>query len=130
MKTIVYSFKPASTLSQYRFVALNGTANTVAYPGNNQTLPVGITQDTVLDTNQGIPVAGVGSPSKLLFNDTVTSGALVSSDASGRGIPFTLANTTTALTLASAYGGILVGPAVAATATIAEILIMPGFDRE
>lgn len=126
----VHSFKVAATLAAQRFVALNGTANTVAYPGSNQVLPIGVTLDTVIDTNQHIPVAMPGEIAKLLFNDTVTSGALVSSDSSGRGVPFSLANTTTALTLASAYGGILVDAAVAATSTVANILIAPGFDRE
>jgi hypothetical protein len=127
---IVQSFKAASTLSAYRAVALNGTANTVAYPTSNQVLPIGVTLDTVKDTTQGIPVAVSGSRVKLYFNDTVASGALVASDSSGRGVPFTLANTTTALTLASAYLGVLVGAAVAATGTIADVLVCPGFDRE
>lgn len=126
----IHSFKVAATLAAERIVALNGTANTVAYPGNNQTLPIGVTLDTVKDTNQAIPVAMPGEIARLYFNDTVTSGALVSSDSSGRGVPFTLANTTTALTLASAYVGILIGASVAATATVADILIQPGFDRE
>lgn len=126
----VLSFKPASTLSAYRCVALNGTANTVAYPGSNQVLPIGVTLDTVKDTTQGVPVAVSGSRVPLYFNDTVTSGALVASDSSGRGVPFTLANTTTALTLASAYVGVLIGATVAATGTIADILVCPGFDRE
>lgn len=127
---IVQSFKPASTLSAYRCVALNGTANTVAYPANNQALPVGVTIDEAKDTVTAIPVAVAGSRVLLFFNDTVTSGALVQSDSSGRGVPFTLANTTTALTLASAYVGHLIGASVAATGTIAEILVAPGYDRE
>lgn len=124
------SFKVAATLAAQRIVALNGTADTVGYPSANQTLPIGVTLDTVKDTTQAIPVACVGSIAKLYFNDTVSSGALVQSDSSGRGVPFTLANTTTALTLASAYVGILVGASVAATATVANILVQPGFDRE
>lgn len=122
------SYGVASTLAAQRVVAITA-ANTVGYPTNNQTLPVGITLDTVKGT-EGIPVAGVGSIAKLYFNDTVSAAGLVSSDSSGRGVPFTLANTTTALTLASAYVGVLVGAAVAATGTIADVLVMPGFDRE
>lgn len=125
----VHSFKVATTLAAYRVVAVSA-AHTVAYPTSNQVLPIGVTVDTVLDTNQAIPVAMGGERAKLYFNDTVGAGALVGSDSSGRGVPFTLANTTTALTLASAYVGILLGADVASTATIAEILIAPGFDRE
>lgn len=125
---LVESFKVATTLSAQRIVAISA-ANTVAYPANNQTLPIGVTTDTVLDTTGAIGVQ-VGGRAKILFNDTVSAAGLVSSDSSGRGVPFTLANTTTALTLASAYIGPLVGAAVAATNTIAEVLIQPGFDRE
>ena len=123
------SFKVATTLAAQRIVAITA-ADTVGYPANNQALPIGITKDTVKDTNQAIPVAMPGEIAKLYFNDTVGAAGLVSSDSSGRGIPFSLANTTTALTLASAYVGVLVGAAVAVTATIANVLIAPGFDRE
>ena len=124
-----HSFKVDATLAAQRFVALTGTADTVGYPENGQRLPIGITLDTVKDTTQAIPVAGVGEIAKLLFDDTVTAGSLVASDTSGRGVPFSLANTTTSLTLASAYGGILVDAKVNATGTIAHVLIQPGYDR-
>jgi hypothetical protein len=81
------------------------------------------------DTVSGIPVQ-ISGKAKVLFNDTVAAAGLVASDSSGRGVPFTLGNTTTALTLASAYIGPLIGAAVAATNTIAQVLIQPGFDRE
>lgn len=123
------SFKVATTLAAQRIVAISA-ADTVGYPSGNQVLPIGITIDTVKDTNQHIPVAMPGEITKLYFNDTVSAAGLVASDSSGRGVPFTLANTTTALTLASAYVGVLVGAAVAATATVANVLIAPGFDRE
>lgn len=126
-KHLVESYKVASTLAAQRAVAVTA-AQTVGYPANARVLPIGITLDTVNDTNEGIPVQHNGK-AKLLFNDTVAAGALVASDSSGRGIPFTLANTTTSLTLASAYLGVLVGNAVAATGTIAEVLILPGYDR-
>lgn len=125
---LVESFKVATTLAAQRIVAVSA-ANTVAYPSNNQTLPIGVTTDTVLDTTGSIPVQ-LNGIAKVLFDDTVAAAALVSSDSSGRGVPFTLANTTTALTLASAYLGPLVGAAVAATGTVANVLIAPGFDRE
>ena len=126
---MIQSFKVATTLAAQRIVAITA-AETVGYPANNQALPVGITKDTVLGTNQAIPVAGPGEFAKLLFNDTVAAAGLVQSDSSGRGVPMTVANTTTGLTLASAYVGVLAGAAVAATATVARVFIMPGFDRE
>lgn len=129
MSKIVHSFKVASTLTAERIVAVTA-ANTVGYPANNQALPIGITIDDVKDTSQAIPVAMVGSRANLYFNDTVAAAGLVQSDSSGRGVPFSLAATTTALTLASAYVGVLLGAAVAATGTIAEVLVMPGLDRE
>lgn len=124
----VVSFAAATTLAAQRIVAISAE-NTVAYPANNQTAPIGVSIDTMKDTTSGIPIQ-ISGKAKILFNDTLAVGGLVSSDSNGRGIPFTLANTTTALTLASYYVGILTGAAVAATATIAEILIQPGSDRE
>lgn len=128
MKSIVQSFRVAATLDAYRWVALTGTAQTVGYPEANTRLPIGITIDTVKDITQDIPVAMVGSIAKLYFNDTVNSGALVASDSSGRGIPFTLAATTTSVTLSAAYGGILVAAKVDVTGTLADVLIMPGYE--
>jgi hypothetical protein len=123
------SFKVLTTLLAQRIVSVGTGGDTVIYPASNQALPIGVTTDTVLDTTSAIPVQ-VSGIAKLHFNQTVTTGGLVGSDSSGRGIAFTLANTTTALTLASAYVGTLVGPTIADTGTIAEISINPGFDRE
>lgn len=121
------SFKVAATLAAQRFVAcISGTANTVGYPQAGK-LPIGITIQDVKDTTQAIPVYGVGNIAKLLFNQAVTTGNLVAADANGMGVAFSLAETTTSLTLPSAYGGILVGDTVAATGTIADVLVMPGF---
>lgn len=124
------SFKVAATLAAYRVVTIaSTTANTVGYPEANTKLPVGITVDTVKDTVNAIPVACYGV-AKLYFNDTCAVGSLVAADSSGRGVPFVAgAATTTAMTIMSAYIGMLVGPAVAATGTIAEVLIKPGFHR-
>ena len=128
---MIHSFKVAATLAAQRVVAgVTASAMTVQYPGSNQNIPIGITKDTVLDTNEAIPVACVGEIAELYFNDTCGANELVASDSSGRGVPFTLANTTTALTLASAFVGINIGSAVAATGTVSKVLIMPGFDRE
>lgn len=129
MKTNVLSFKVAATLDAYRVVGMNGTAETVGYPANPQTLPIGITLDTVKDATQGIPVAGPGSIAKLYFNDSVASGALVASDTSGRGVPLAHPATSTASTLAAAYIGVLVAAKVEVTGTVAGVFVMPGFTR-
>ena len=54
---------------------------------------------------------------------------LVSSDSSGRGIPFTPATTSTGLTLGTGVIGQLVGDAVSTTGTIANVRINPMFMR-
>lgn len=122
------SFGVATTLAAQRIVYVSA-ANTVAYPSSLQQLPIGITVDTVLDTTSSIGVSGPGTIAKLLFNDSVTAGGLVGADSSGRGVPITLANTTTSLTLAAAYVGVLVDAKVNTTAAVANVFICPGFDR-
>jgi len=129
MKTNVLSFKVASTLLAYRVVAMNGTANTVGYPANAQTLPVGVTIDTVKDITQAIPVAGPGSIARLYFNDSVSSGGLVQSDSSGRGVALAHPDTATSSTLSAAYVGVLIDAKVNSTATVADVFVMPGFIR-
>lgn len=127
--SLVQSYKVLTTLAAYRVVAaVSGTAFTCQYPEATSKLPLGITIDDVKDTNQAIPVQRTGE-AKLLFNDTVTSGLLVAFDTSGRGIPFTPANTSTGLTLATGVIGTLVGPTVAATNTIALVAINPQLMR-
>lgn len=120
---MVHSFKVASTLAAQRVVYVSA-ANTVAYfPGLTTTIaPIGVTDDTVDDTTSAIPVKLAGERAKLYFNDTVSAGALVTADSSGRGVPFT------AVTAPGAFIGILLGSAVSATGTIAEILVQPGFE--
>lgn len=113
----VQSFGVASTLTTQRGVYVSA-ANTVAYPSANTDLPIGITNDDVTDTNQAISVV-TGGITKLLFNDTVTAGAKVALDTSGRGVPATASETST-------YVGVLVGETVAATGTIANVLVQPG----
>lgn len=124
---IVDSFGVAATLAAQRIVAAAATDNTVQYPAAAQ-LPLGITLDTVLDTTSSIPVQRTGI-AKVFFNDTVAAGGLVGVDTSGRAVPFVSPNTTTSATLTSAYIGVLVGPAVAATGTIAQVAIAPGLER-
>lgn len=115
------SMKVQTTLSAYRVVTmLTGTANTVKLPAAVSELPVGITVDTVLDTTGAIPVAFSGIQ-KLYFNDTVTSGAYVAADSSGRGVPHVN------VTAGSFVIGVLVGATVAATGTVADVLINPHF---
>jgi len=127
---MLQSFKVSTTLASQRFVShQTGTANSVEYPAAGNDLPIGITVDTVKDTTQMIPVAMNSEIRELLFDDTVNSGALVGSDSSGRGVPIADAATTTGLTILAAYGGILVGETVAATGTVANVLVMPGFVR-
>lgn len=125
---IVESFKVLTTLSAYRCVEMASAAYTVQYPADLRGLPVGITIDTVKDTVSSIPVA-INGISKLYFNDTVTCGEIVVSDTSGRGVPHVFAATSTASTLASAYLGILAGPTIAATGTVADVIINPGYLR-
>ncbi len=126
---LVESFKVATTLAAQRIVAISA-ANTVAYTSAQPSgqLPIGVTTDTVLDTTGAISVQ-LGGRAKVLFNDTVSAAGLVTGDSSGRGVPLVLSNTTTSLTLTSSYIGVLSGAAVAATATIAEIIIQPGLAR-
>lgn len=115
------SMKASTTIAANRIVAaLTSTANTVKVPAAASELCIGISVDTVLDTSLAIPIA-VGGIAKLYFNDTVTSGGLVAADSSGRGVPHVN------VTAGSYVIGTLIGPTVAATGTIAEVLIQPMF---
>jgi len=115
------SMKVNATISAYRIVALvTGTANTVKVPASASEVALGITVDTVLDTTASIPVA-IGGIAKLYFNDTCTAGGLVASNAAGQGVPHVN------VTAGSYVIGTLIGPSVAATGTIADVLIQPIF---
>lgn len=115
------SLKANTTISAYRIVAaLTGTANTVKVPAAASELPLGISLDTCLDTALAIPIQ-IGGIAKLYFNDTVTSGKLVAADSSGRGVPHV------DVTAGSYVVGTLIGPTVAATGTVAEVLVQPMF---
>ena len=117
---IVKSFGVATTLASQRIVCnLTATAQAVKYPAGVLEQPIGSSTDTVLDTTGSIPIC-VSGIAKLLFNDTVVSGAYVVADSSGRGVPFVDD------TLGVSYVGILLGAKVDVTGTIAEVLIMPG----
>jgi hypothetical protein len=121
------SFGVNLTVPAYRIVApgTSGSEYKAIYPASAAVIPMGVSLDTVKDTGGSLPVAGPGNIAKVLFNDTCTTGTLVASDSSGRGIPIgTLA------TGGSAYVGYLVGPSVSSTGTIADVLIMPGIAYE
>lgn len=127
----ILSFKCTATLSAYRIVsAMSSTANTVEYPPSAYIRPIGVTTDDVKDTNQAIPVC-VSGIAKVYFNDTVTSGKLVASDSSGRGVPHVLPSysTFTDFTLPVGVVGILVGPTIGLTGTIADVLVQPQLIR-
>lgn len=129
---IIKSFKVASTLAAYRIVCHStSAAMTVKYPSAAASTKayVGITTDTVLDTVNAIPVCIAGI-AKLYFNDSCTVGAVVAADTSGRGVARTAFGvTTTGISVTTAYIGILVDATVQATGTIANVLVMPGFER-
>jgi len=123
---MVHGFKVATTLAAYRCVScVTGTAEMVEYPDTTSALIIGITTDTVKDTTGTIPVKTAGEIAQLYFNDTCTSGEAVAADSSGRGIPFAYL-TTLASTIQAAYVGVLIGADVAATGTVARVLIQPG----
>lgn len=115
------SMKASTTISAYRIVTcLTSTAETVKVPASAVERPIGITADTVLDTGLSIPIIIAGK-AKLYFNDTVTSGNMVASNNAGQGVPHV------DTTAGSYIIGVLLGPTVAATGTIAEVLVQPHF---
>ena len=72
---MIHSFDPAATLAQYRIVYVSAE-NTVNYVNTITSMPIGVTKDTVKDTNGGIPVATAGERAYVAFNDSVAAGAL------------------------------------------------------
>ncbi len=111
------SFKVTATIPAYRIVtAVTATANTVKVAAANTDCPLGVTMDTVLDTNCAIPVQCYGI-AKVYFVDSCASGALVSTDSSGRAIAFAAVST------GSYCIGTLIGPKVEDTGTIADVLL-------
>mgnify|MGYP001289331309 CR=1 FL=1 len=116
-----FSFKAGSTLAAARGVTLaTGTAQTVKYPAAYTEAPIGITQDTILDTNQAIGVLTEG-PADLEFASTVTAGELVAIDSTGKGVKHT------DTTAGSFVIGKLISPLIAITGTIGKVLIQPHF---
>ena len=80
-------------------------------------IPVGITQNNAQASGQSVEV-GLYGKLKLEFNDTMTAGALFSTNAAGQGVPFA------SLTAGSYAVGICLD-AVSATGTIANVLFQP-----
>ena len=119
---MIQSFPVLTTLAAWRGVVLDtGTAGAVTYPQAATSYPIGVTKDTVLETTGSIEVAGPGEIAKLFFNDTIATGLRVALNNAGQGV----AHVDT--TAGSYVLGILVGPTVAATGTIADVYIMPHF---
>lgn len=117
------SFKVLTTLAAYRVVSLDtAAANTVVYPPAARAM-IGVTQDTVKDTTGAIPVQVAGI-AKVLFNDTVSCGGLVSSDTSGRAIGIG-----TLVTGGTYYIGVAL-QTVSNSSTVHEILVQPGLAYE
>jgi hypothetical protein len=126
---LVESFLVNATLTVQRVVmGVSSTANTVGLPDTTGVLPLGITIDDVKDTTGSIAVQ-VNGKAKLFFNDTCVSGKLVGFDTSGRGVPFTPAATTTGFTLSTGVIGTLLDADIAATGTVAHVLINPNLIR-
>jgi hypothetical protein len=114
------SFNVLTTLAAYRIVSIDtSAANTVVYPPSTLRPMIGVTADTVRDTTSAIPVIIAGK-AKLLFNDTVSAGGLVSSDTSGRGIGIG-----TLVTTGTNYIGVALNT-VSNSTTIHDILVQPG----
>jgi hypothetical protein len=122
---MINSFIAGATLDAERIVCLTA-ANTANYAASQALTgtgsPVlGITVDYA-DSGKGVPVAGWGEIAPLYFNDTVAACGLVASDANGYGVPL---NTVANLTNTAWVVGLLLDAAVAATGTIAKVLVMP-----
>lgn len=117
MSNAPISMKQASSITAYRIVRVTATPNTVALASATTDVLIGITTDEATSANQGVPVQCSGV-AKLYCNDTIASGGLVTTDASGRGVPAT-ANTAGVNVI-----GVCLNT-VTATGTLAEILINP-----
>lgn len=120
--TNIESFIAGDTISAKYIVGMNGTTgNTVFLPNTYTVAPIGVTYDYA-DSGSSIPVQ-VSGIAKIIFNATCTTGGLVTfATGTGLAIPYSPLTGT-----ASWYLGILVGPSVAATGTVGEVLIKPAY---
>lgn len=110
------SFKQGDSISAYRIVRVSGV-QTVAACSATTDIIVGVTADDANKSTQAVPVI-VAGVARVLFNDSIAAGALVMTDASGRGIPF----------VESTAGVYTLGVALQtcnATGAIAEVLVQP-----
>lgn len=111
------SMKQGDSIAAYRIVRVTSTPHTVALASATTDVLVGVTQDNAGASTQAVPVA-VHGIARVYMNDTCASGALITTDASGRGVPAT----------ANTAGVYVVGvclDTVSATGTIASILVHP-----
>lgn len=114
------SLKAGSTIPANRIVSSNGTPFTVNVASTVTAIPLGISEDTVLEVGQAIPIAGPGKIAYLEFNQTVSAGGLVAANSSGQGVAHTDVTA----------GSYVVGVAletVSATGTVAKVLVNPFF---
>ena len=117
------SMKVAATLPAYRIVTcLTATSHAVKLAATAVERPIGITADTVSDTTSAIPVIVAGI-AKLQFNETMTCGKMVAADSGGLGLGVPHVDTTAG----SYVVGVLLGPVIALTGTIGEVLVQPHF---
>lgn len=110
------SFKVGDSLSAYRIVRVNSSGQASACSAGSDII-AGVTVDEATKSNQAVPVA-VNGIAKVYMNDTLAAGALIMSDASGRGIP----------AVATTAGIYVLGVClntVSSTGTLAEVLVNP-----
>lgn len=110
------SMRVADSIAAYRIVRCNGVHQVGACSAATDII-FGVTQDEATKSNQAVPVAVAGI-ARVYMNDTLAAGALIATDASGRGIPLTEST-------AGAYSlGVLL-ETVSSTGTIAQVLVRP-----
>jgi hypothetical protein len=110
------SFKQADSITAYKIVRVSGV-QTVALCSATTDIIIGVTADDANKSTQSVPVI-VSGVAKVYMNDSVTAGALVMTDASGRGIPFVEGT-------AGVYSLGVALQTVNATGAIAEVLVQP-----
>lgn len=110
------SFKQADSIAAYRIVRVSGV-QTVALCSATTDIIAGVTTDEALKSTQSVPVA-VSGIAKVYMNDSVAAGALVMTDAVGRGIPFVEST-------AGVYSLGVALQTVNATGALCEVLINP-----
>ena len=111
------SMRVGDTIAAYRIVTVNSSGQAAAASAGTDVI-IGVTVDNATNSNQGVPVATSGI-ARVYCNDSIVSGGLIMTNASGQGIP-------AVATTAGIYVlGVNVGPKVNATGAIAEVLVNP-----